>query len=109
MYSGGIHFFAPVRIGDVVEIESRLVHTSAHSMHVTTRVLTADPRTPGAKTLTTLCMSVFVVPGEGGVALPVPAWTPETAEDVRLGEHVREIIALREQIVPIAASLALEP
>lgn len=109
VYSGGIHFFAPVRIGDVVEIESRLVHTSAHSMHVTTRVLTADPRTPGAKTLTTLCMSVFVVPGEGGVALPVPAWTPETAEDVRLGEHVREIIALREQIVPIAASLALEP
>jgi len=109
VYSGGIHFFAPVRIGDIVEVDSRLLHTSAHSMHVSTRVLTADPRTPHERTLTTLCMSVFVVPGEGGVALPVPTWVPEAAEDERLDRHAREIIRLREDIVPIAASLSLEP
>ncbi|WP_438352183.1 acyl-CoA thioesterase [Microbacterium sp. CJ88] len=109
VYSGGIHFFAPVRIGDLVEIDSRLLHTSAHSMHISTRVLTADPRTPDRKSLTTLCMSVFVVPGEGGVALPVRAWTPERDEDLRLHDHTLEIIRLREGITPIAASLALEP
>ncbi len=108
VYSGGIHFFAPVRIGDLVEVDARLIHTSAHSMHISIRVSCADPRTPHDRVLTTLCMSVFVVPGAAGVALPVPAWHPVTAEDVRLDAHARELIALREHIVPIPASLTLE-
>ena len=109
VYSGGIHFFAPVRIGDLVEVEARIVYTSAHSMHLSIRVSSADPRTPHELTLTTQCMSVFVVPGADGVAQPVPHWEPTTPEDVRLHEHAREIIHLREGIVPIPASLTLEP
>jgi len=109
VYSGGIHFFAPVRIGDLAEVEARLIYTSAHSMHLSIRVSTADPRAPHELTLTTQCLSVFVVPGGDGVAQPVPRWDPTTAEDVRLHDHARAIIALREVIVPIPASLALEP
>ncbi|MBU4465693.1 MAG: acyl-CoA thioesterase [Actinobacteria bacterium] len=109
VYSGGIHFLAPVRIGDLVEIDARIVYTSAHSMHLSTRVSTADPRTPRDLTLTTQCMSVYVVPAEGGVALPVPQWNPRTDEDQRVEHHAREIIHLRESIVPIPASLTLEP
>jgi acyl-CoA hydrolase len=109
VYSGGIHFFAPVRIGDLVEVDARLVHTGAHSMHLSIRVSCADPRSPADWVLTTQCMSVFVVPGPAGVALSVPAWTPQTPEDVRLDAHARELIALREHIVPIPASLSLEP
>ena len=109
VYSGGIHFFAPVRIGDLVEIDARLIYTGAHSMHLSIRVSTADPRTPRDLTLTTLCMSVYVVPGPDSTALPVRTWIPHVDEDVRLREHALEIIRLREQIVPIAASLALEP
>ena len=61
-------------------------------MHLSIRVSTADPRTPHDLTLTTQCMSVFVVPGPDGVALPVPQWEPATDEDVRLhdaraGDH----------------------
>lgn len=78
-------------------------------MHISTRVSTADPRRPDDLTLTTQCLSVFVVPGEDGVALPVPAWQPTLPEDVRLHGHAREILALRETIVPLAASLTLEP
>jgi len=109
VYSGGIHFLAPVVIGHLVDVDARIVYTSRHSMHVSTRVWTADPRAPEERTLTTQCLSVFVVPGADGVARPVPQWTPELAEDERLQEHVREIMALREEIVPIAASLTLEP
>jgi 4-hydroxybenzoyl-CoA thioesterase len=109
VYSGGIHFLRPVRIGDLVELEARLIHTGPHSMHLTVQVWSADPRTPQERSLTTLCMTVFVVPGEHGSAVPVPQWTPATAEDRRLEEHAREIIALRELITPIPASLALEP
>ena len=46
VYSGGIHFFAPVRIGDLAEVEARLIYTSPHSMHLSIRVSTADPRAP---------------------------------------------------------------
>ena len=79
-------------------------------MHLSIRVSTADPRTPDELTLTTQCMSVFVVPGAAGVALPVPQWEPTTDEDARLararaGDHP----AARDDIVPIAASLTLEP
>ena len=48
VYSGGIHFLAPVRIGDLVEVDARLIFTGPHSMHVSTRVSTADPRTPAS-------------------------------------------------------------
>ena len=109
VYSGGIHFLAPVVIGHLVEVDARIVYTSRHSMHLSTRVWTADPRSPGERTLTTQCLSVFVIPGADGVAKQVPQWTPHLPEDERLQEHVREIMALREQIVPIAASLTLEP
>jgi hypothetical protein len=50
-----------------------------------------------------------VVPDDSGVALPVPQWNPTLPEDVRLHEHAREIVRLRETIVPLAASLTLEP
>jgi 4-hydroxybenzoyl-CoA thioesterase len=109
VYSGGIHFLAPVRIGELVEVDARIILTSAHSMHISTRVSTADPRRPDELTLTTQCLSVFVVPDDSGVALPVPAWEPRLPEDVRLHEHAREIVRLRETIVPLAASLTLEP
>ena len=109
VYSGGIHFFAPVRIGDLVEVEARLLYTGAHSMHLGIRVSSGDPRNPRELTLTTQCLTVFVVPGAAGVALPVPQWEPAVDEDVRLHEHVREIIRLRESIVPLAPSLTLEP
>ena len=109
VYSGGIHFFAPVTIGDLVEVEARLLYTSAHSLHLGIRVSSADPRSPRELTLTTQCMTVFVVPGDAGVALPVPQWRPTVDEDVRLHDHVREIIRLREEIVPLAPSLTLEP
>ncbi|WP_439591010.1 acyl-CoA thioesterase [Microbacterium sp.] len=109
VYSGGIHFLRPMRIGDLAEIEARIIHTGPHSMHLTVQVWGADPRTPADRSLTTLCMTVFVVPEANGSAARVPQWAPELAEDRRLEEHAREIIAMRELIVPIPASLALEP
>jgi 4-hydroxybenzoyl-CoA thioesterase len=107
VYSGGIHFLAPVRIGSIVEIDARLIYTGPRSMHIAVRVLTADPRTPGETTLTTQCLTVFVDPGPDGRARPVPRWEPELAEDVRLVRHAVELIHERERIVPIPAPLTL--
>jgi len=108
VYSGGIHFVAPVRIGDLVEVEARLIHTGERSMHLSIRVERADPRAPHERALTTQCMSVFVVPGEHGAAVPVPRWRPTLPEDERLDAHARELIELRAAIAPIPAALTLE-
>jgi 4-hydroxybenzoyl-CoA thioesterase len=109
VYSGGIHFFAPVTIGDLVEVEARLLYTSRRSLHIGIRVSSADPRTPRDMRLTTQCLSVFVVPGGTGSALAVPQWRPVADEDIRMHALVGQIIAIRKNIVPIAASLTLEP
>ena len=107
IYSGGIHFLAPVRIGDLVDVDARIVLTTDRSLHLSIRVDTADPRDPQHRTVTTRCMSIFAVPGDDGSALPVPQWRPELDEDVQLEARALQIIELRKGIVPIPASLAL--
>jgi acyl-CoA hydrolase len=109
VYSGGIHFFSPVRIGDLVTVDARIVLTSRRSMHLVIRVTTADPRTPASTTLTTQCMSVFVVPAADGTAARVPQWRPTTEGERRLWEHAERVIAIRGSITPLPASLTLEP
>lgn len=106
VYSGGIHFLAPVRIGHLIELDSRLIYTGLHSMHIAVRVLTADPRTPDGRVLTTQCHLVYVDGGADG-ARPVRRWEPALAEDVRLTEHAVDLIHRRAELVPIPAYLTL--
>lgn len=75
-------------------------------MHVSVRVLTADPRTPDERTLTTQCLLVYVDRGDDG-ARPVRRWEPTLPEDVRLTQHAVEIVHLREELMPIPAELTL--
>ncbi|MEB0303692.1 acyl-CoA thioesterase, partial [Mucilaginibacter sp. 5C4] len=46
VYSGGIHFYRPIRIGHIVEVDARLIHTGPSSMHISIRVRSGSPRTP---------------------------------------------------------------
>ena len=101
VYSGGIHFLHPIRIGDLVEIDSRLIHTSEHSMHIAVRVASAAPTAPRERRLTTVCMSVFVVPGADGTAQPVDPLPLASDEDRRLDTHARELIRMRRGLEPI--------
>jgi acyl-CoA hydrolase len=109
IYSGEIHFLAPVQIGDLVEVDARIVDTTARSIHLNISVATADPRTPRKRRLTTQCTSIFAIPGDDGKALPVRQWDPLTPADLRLREHAREVARLSAQTKPIPSSLALAP
>lgn len=104
VYSGGIHFYRPIRIGHIVEVDARLIHTGSRSMHVAIHVRSGSPRTPHALELTTQCMSVFVDIGPDGRALPVAPLALQSAEDMRLDAHARELIELRAQLeaLPVA-------
>lgn len=93
-FSGGVSFIRPIRIGDLIEIQARLVHTGRSSMHVALRVLSGSPRT-GELALATQCTSVYVAVGDDGRPAAVPSWTPRTAVDVASQERALEFMALR--------------
>jgi len=95
VYSGGIHFYRPIHIGHIVEVDARLIHTGTRSMHVSIHVRSGSPRTPSDLHLTTQCMSIFVTIGADGHADPVPPLTLITAEDKRLDQHARALMDLR--------------
>ena len=81
VYSGGIHFFRPIRIGHVVEVEARLIHTGARSMHIAVHVRSGSASRPDALEPTTQCMSIFVDPGPDGRARPVRPLELRSDED----------------------------
>ena len=58
-YVGNIDFHRPVQIGDLVEVEARLLHTGTSSMHISVHVRSGAPK-DGDLRLTTHCLTVFV-------------------------------------------------
>jgi len=108
---GGIRFLAPVRIGDLVTVAARLVHTGTSSMHF---VVEVRAREPGAEAdqarLCTQCVIVFVaLDGVEGRPVPVPAWTPRNADEQRLAERALRVMELSKEIEQAIAELGGEP
>lgn len=94
VFSGGIRFHHPLRIGDLVEIEARLIYTGHKGMHVAVEVRSGDPKGHDLQ-LTTQCTTVMVARDEEGTSVPVPRWVPVTEEDQRLWQHARELLEIR--------------
>jgi 4-hydroxybenzoyl-CoA thioesterase len=97
VYAGGIHFHRPIAIGAVVEVESRIIHTGPHSLHVATHVR-SRPVTGGPTALTTQCMTISVCPDEDGTAGAVDPVPLVSDEDVRLDRHARALVAMRAEL-----------
>ncbi|UBH25126.1 acyl-CoA thioesterase [Micrococcus porci] len=94
VFSGGIRFLKPLHIGDLVEVEARLIYTGNKGMHVAVDVRSGDPKTDDLQ-LTTNCLTVMVARDEHGDAVPVPAWKPVTDEDRALWAHARTLLEIR--------------
>ena len=95
---GGIRFVAPIRISDLVTIETMLVYTGTTSMHFAVDVRARDPMDDGGARLCTHCVIVFVALDDAGKPVPVPAWTPASDEDRRLSEYATQVMALSKGI-----------
>jgi len=109
VYSGGIHFYRPIHIGHIVEVDARLIHTGHRSMHISIRVHSGSPRNPHDLQLTTACMSIFVAIGADGHAEPVTPLTLITSEDKALDEQARTLIALRAPLAMMPVELFRRP
>ena len=73
IFTGGVRFYRPLRIGHVVEVEARLLHTGRTSMHVGVHVRSGDPaRGASGMELTTYCRTIFVAIDERAPGGAVP-------------------------------------
>ncbi|QIL21150.1 acyl-CoA thioesterase [Thermomonas sp. HDW16] len=95
---GGIRFVAPIRISDLVTVETVLVYTGTSSMHFAVDVRARDPMDEEGERLCTHCVIVFVALDETGKPVPVPVWTPVSDEDKRLSEYATQVMALSKGI-----------
>ncbi len=97
---GGIRFVAPIRISDLVTVETTLVYTGTTSMHFAVDVRARDPmEDEGAARLCTHCVIVFVaLDGVEGKPVAVPSWQPQNEEDQRLAEYALKVMELSKGI-----------
>lgn len=98
----GIRFVAPVRIGDLVTVTAKLVHTGTSSMRFAIDVRARNPGfqdQPEEERLCTHCVIVFVaLDGVEGKPTPVPAWIPQSEKDKHLAEYARKVIEISRGI-----------
>lgn len=96
VYVGGIRFYKPIFIGQIVEVKATVVHTGTSSMHIAVEVSATDPKT-GSHKLTTRCLIVFVAVDDGGDTVPVPRWNPDSETDKYLEQHAIQMAKLRKE------------
>src|SRR3712207_1886462 len=93
VYVGGIRFHRPVLIGNMVEVNAKLIYTGKTSMHVAVEVSAGDPK-EGLYAKTTQC--VFVALDDQGKPAEVERWEPESEQDVALERYAKKLMELRK-------------
>jgi acyl-CoA hydrolase len=96
VYIGGIRFYKPIFIGQIVEVSATVVHTGNSSMHIAVDVAATDPKT-GTRKKTTRCLIVFVAVDTAGDTVPVPRWEPVSEDDIRLQKQAIRMTDLRKE------------
>lgn len=97
VYVGGIRFINPIHIGDIVEVQARIIYTGRSSMHIVVDIKAINPKTK-VETKTTHCVIVFAAVDDQGKTIPVPAWVPQTEEEKKLQAYAIKLSELRKEI-----------
>src|SRR5699024_11130092 len=97
VFAGGVQFYHGVYVGDIVEIEARIVHTTERSMYLVVRAWSGKPED---RDLRPVAQSIAImVVAEEGKAEPVPSWHPETEAEKQLQHHAIELVPMRNKNV----------
>lgn len=97
VYVGGIRFYKPIAIGDLVEIDASIIYTGNTSMHISIHVYAGNPR-QREKVKTTHCIMVFAAIDAQGQTVPVPKWEPRTDHERSMEEYAHRLMDLRKNI-----------
>lgn len=85
-----LDFKAPVKQGEIAEVEAQVVYTSTHTCGIKVRVFAVDKFNWEQRQC---CEGVFfmVAKAPGGPSKPVPKLEPSTEEEQRTWEQVQQI------------------
>ena len=97
VYVGGIRFYKPILIGNLVEVHAKVIHTGRTSIHIAVDVQAADPR-KREFTRTTRCIIVFVGLDANGNPTEIASFKPETDEDKALQAYAIKMSELGKSI-----------
>lgn len=97
VYVGGIRFYKPIRIGDVVKVEARVIYTGSTSMHISIDVYARNVRETEFEKKTH-CIIVFVAVDDDRKPLPVTKWIPSTELEKKMEEYAIRLKEIRGTI-----------
>ena len=97
VYVGGIRFYKPILIGDLVKVDAQIIYTGKTSMHIAIDVYSKRV-TEKTFVKKTHCIVVFVAVDEKGNSKPVPKWNPTTEAEVDKEEYAIKLMNLRRNI-----------
>ena len=97
VYVGGIRFLQPIHIGNLVEVQAKVIYTGRTSMHISVDVMASAPQ-DDEMTKTTHCIIIFVAVDKDGKPQPTPQWIPMTDEDKDLHNYAKKLMDLRTAI-----------
>lgn len=97
VYVGGIRFYSPINIGDLVRVDASVLYTGNTSIHIGIDVYSRDIA-KGKFEKKTHCIIVFVALDEKGKSSPVKKWIPVTEEEIMMEKYAIKLKDLRAMI-----------
>jgi acyl-CoA hydrolase len=97
VYVGGIRFYTPIMIGDLVKIDSNVIYTGETSIHISLDVYSRNTM-EGDFHKTTHCIMVFVAVDKEGKGRKVNKWIPNTDEEKQMEKYAIKLMELRKGI-----------
>lgn len=102
VYAGGIRFYKPIAIGDLIEVDARLMRTGSRSMEMSIHVRSGNPKGGRDNLQHAIHATVsYIAMDDDNNPLPARQFTPLTQEDQRLAEHAQILRDLRSHYAPI--------
>ncbi len=95
VHLGDLRFISPIQIGDLVEVEAKIIYTGRTSMHILVEVHSSNPR-DHKRDKTSTCIIIFVSVDEKGTPKVVPKWKPTTKEDLCLENYAKKSMEFRK-------------
>ncbi|QPK78886.1 acyl-CoA thioesterase [Corynebacterium lizhenjunii] len=100
-YAGGIRFYRPISIGDLIEVDARLMRTDTRTMQLSIHVRSGSPHQGRAALQTAIHATVsYMAMDADWQPLDARQFTPRTPEDIRLAEHAHILRGLRGKYSP---------
>jgi acyl-CoA hydrolase len=97
VYVGGIRFYKPIHIGNLVKIMARVIYTGTSSIHIAVDVYSRKMSEHKFEK-TTHCVIVFVAVDEDGKPKETRQWVPDTERERHMEQYAIRLMKLRKDI-----------